>query len=289
MDVRLHILVTLPFLLGLCLVTNMPSLLYISIMANVLTAVGVGLLLYVVWEQTKDKEDPPIVAATMDPLHFAMFVGSTLYSINNVPLVQCCERYMRDPRSMLALCGVLTRTIIVMAAALLVVGTVGYMRYGSDARPKIYYNFLPSTMMEATEATFIVAWCLSYPINNFVMYDLIWELNLKGMMRGYPKSKQTLASFGVRLALVLISTTLAVALPEFLVCEAFAHSLTVPLLVLGFPAMIELCLLWEVGDYGRFHYALIRDLLMVAFALYCTVCGIVQTILAFATGEIDKF
>lgn len=137
LDVKIHMVILLiPLILLIC-IRNLKLLAPFSTFANVITFVGLGMILYYVFD---DIASPSERDAFGSARNFPLFFGTTLFALEAVGVVIAVENNMKSPKSFGGAFGVLNISMFVITALYAAIGFLGYLRYGPDCLGSISLN-----------------------------------------------------------------------------------------------------------------------------------------------------
>ncbi|XP_065332767.1 proton-coupled amino acid transporter-like protein CG1139 [Cloeon dipterum] len=267
LDLRWYMLALLLPLILLNYVRNLKLLAPFSTVANLLTFVGLGLVLYFVFaEGLPGLEDRKLVGSVQG---IPLFIGTTLFALEAVGVILALENNMKKPASFGGYTGVFNQAMSIIVALYAGVGACGYLKYGADVKGSITLN-LPneSVLAQAVKIMFSLAIFITYALQCYVPVDIIWNNYLKSKYEKH--SKSLLIELGVRTMLVLTTFVLAVAVPRLELFISLFGALCLSALGLCFPALIEMCVEWR-NSPGPFLY--LKDLLIFIFSLVALVIG----------------
>lgn len=71
----------------------------------------------------------------------------------------------------------------------------------------------------------------------------------------------------------LFIVVLAVSIPRLELFISLFGALCLSVLGIGFPALIEICVLWPERDFGRFNYVLWKDIILIIIGVLALVLG----------------
>ncbi|GLH04596.1 uncharacterized protein GBIM_10276, partial [Gryllus bimaculatus] len=107
-----------------------------------------------------------------------------------------------------------------------------------------------------------------FPLYVYVLHDIIWDMH-QHLLQKYSENQKLFWEFGLRAIIVVFCTLLALAFPVYGKENGIPVALTVPLLLWGFPAIVELALCWQVKDFGPYKCALWKDISLILMAVIC--------------------
>lgn len=124
-------------------------------------------------------------------------------------------------------------------------------------------------MAQAITVIFAVAIFISYGLQGYVPVEIIWTQYIK--KRITDETKHLRYEFLTRIAVVLVTFLLAVAIPRLGLFISLFGALCLSALGIAFPAIMELCVKWP--NYGPGRYIVIKDVLLIIFGLIGLVAG----------------
>ncbi|KAF9414249.1 hypothetical protein HW555_007792, partial [Spodoptera exigua] len=271
--VRWLIVYTYPPLLLLSLIKDLKLLTPFSTLSNFCVMLGLYLVFFYLIEDEPIIDDSKFEIKGLEEI--PVFIGITLFALEAVGVILALEYNMERPRDFTGICGLFSISMFIIIGIYVVLGICGYLKYGDECEGSITLN-LPQNQKKAQTAklTFTVALFLSYPLQNFVAWQIVWRKSRKKFNIRF----RNVADYLVRIIVATIPFGMAVAAPTL---EAFmgllgAFCLTFAAMV--FPALMELCVNWP-QKYGFCHYKLIRDIFIIIFGLVCCASGVYTSLL----------
>lgn len=248
-------------------IRNLKYLAPLSTLANAITFVGFGIILYYVFSALPDVSELPYVRPFGS---LPLFIGTTLFALEAVGVVVALENNMKTPRSFPGYTGVLNRSMVVIVSLYAFIGFFGFIRYGELSQPSITLN-LPNGDIPAQicKLVFAIAIFITYALQCYVPLDVLWEQRLKKRME--KNSHLLLWEYVVRTVLVLFTFGVAIAVPKLDLFISLFGALCLAALGLVFPALIDICVTWP--NTGRYHWIAIRDVLIFVFGLCALAIG----------------
>ncbi|CAB3258805.1 unnamed protein product [Arctia plantaginis] len=274
-SLRLMITYLLPMEIVVNLVKNLKLLTPMSTFSNAVTLAGMGLIMFYLIEDDLEYDDSKLQLKELTDI--PQFIGTTLFAMEAVGVVLALEYNMENPRRFVGLCGLLSIGMIIILSLFVLMGVPGYFKYGDETKASITLN-LPQEQKKAQAAkvAFSLALFFSFPLQNFVAYELIW--------RKLKKRSPSLATKGsdylLRIALVLVPYAPAVSIPKLGPFISLMGALCLSLLAIVFPGIMDMCL-WYPNNYGAAKYKLLRDIFIIFFGLICLFSGVYVSILEF--------
>ncbi|XP_062546629.1 proton-coupled amino acid transporter-like protein CG1139 [Armigeres subalbatus] len=268
LDVKIHCMILLVPLIGINMIRNLKILAPFSSLANVITFVGIGMILYYVLDDL-----PPLSErdAVVDVGRFPLFFGTTLFALEAVGVIIALENNMATPKSFGGAFGVLNVGMTVIIALYAGMGFVGYWKYGADAMGSITLN-LPEMdiLSRSIRVLFAVAIFISYGLQCYVPVDIIWNVYL--VQRYKDSNNKFVYEMLVRIVVVIVTFLLAVAIPRLGLFISLFGALCLSALGIAFPAIMEICVLWP-DKLGPGKLILWKDIILILFGIIGLVAG----------------
>lgn len=270
MDVRLLMVCLLLPLIGINSIRNLKVLAPFSQVANVITFIGLGIVMYYICQAL-----PPVSSRPMfgDPRNWNLFVGTTLFALEAVGVVIALENNMKTPASFGGYYGVLNQGMFVIVIMYVIMGFLGYVKYGADALGSVTLN-LPKTdvLAQSVNAIFAVAIFISYGLQCYVPVEIIWTRYLVQHLQAASPSKKLVVEYVMRVSVVLVTFVLAVLVPRLELFISLFGAFCLSALGIAFPGIIEMCVLWP-DKFGPFKFILVRDILLIVFGIFALILG----------------
>ncbi|KAL0279968.1 UNVERIFIED_CONTAM: hypothetical protein PYX00_001406 [Menopon gallinae] len=278
-DVRLYMLMLLLPLILINYIRNLKRLAPLSTLANVITFIGLGIVLYYIFDDLPPIDTVEYVGTLKG---YPLYVGTTLFALEAVGVIIALENNMKTPKSFGGYCGVLNQGMTVIVILYVLVGFFGYIKYGVLSSGSVTLN-LPSeeVLSQSVQILFAIAIFITYALQSYVPVEIIWNTYMKEKCE---KSNHSLLyEYVLRTVLVLTTFLLAVAIPNLELFISLFGALCLSALGIAFPAIIELCVYWP-DQLGTCKYILIKDILLILCGIvglvvgtYCAVKDIVAT------------
>ncbi|XP_050432741.1 proton-coupled amino acid transporter-like protein CG1139 [Adelges cooleyi] len=268
MDERYYMIMLLLPLIAINLIRNLKLLAPFSQLANIITFVGLGIVLWYVFTDLPPISSRPLVG---EPRKYTLFVGTTLFALEAVGVVLALENNMKTPASFGGTTGVLNVGMTAITLMYVAVGFFGYVKYGQEAKGSITLN-LPELdlLAQAVKLIFAVAIFITYALQAYVAVDIIWNTYMKKRIQNWDKATM---EYGLRVSVVLVTFVLAVSIPRLELFISLFGALCLSVLGIAFPALIEICVLWPEDDFGPFRYVLWKDILLIIIGVLALVLG----------------
>nr|CAD7440161.1 unnamed protein product [Timema bartmani] len=265
-NIRLYILMLLPFLCALGLIRNLRYLVPFSTLANLFIVGGFTITLYYLFT---DIPSPDERNYSGSPAGLPIFFSTVIFAMEGIGVVMPLENSMKNPSHFLGCPGVLNVTMAVVVLLFGVMGFVGYLKFGENTRASITLN-LPTENILAQTAKLLIAASilLTFGLQFFVPTDISWPMIEKNVCDKWKNILQNVYRISMVTAIVLLAT----AVPNLGPIISLVGSVVYSIIGLLCPAVIETATCWESG-LGRWNWLLWKNLLIIMFSLVALVTG----------------
>ncbi|CAH0402211.1 unnamed protein product [Chilo suppressalis] len=272
-SLRMHMVFQLLPQILLNLIKTLKLLTPLSTISNLCTMLAFILVFFYLIEEdvTVSKEDLML----KNFLDIPIFIGITLFALEAVGVVLALEYNMENPKHFVGLFGLFNIGMTIIVVAYSLIGIFGFLKYGSTIQASITLN-LPQDQKKAQFAKVILALAifLSFPLQNFVAYTLIWRKIKKRLHH----AQKTVVDYTLRVTLVLLPWGLGMLMPFLGPFIALFGAFCLSLLAIVFPGMMSSCH-WYPDRYGRCYYRLLRDSTVIILGLLMLVAGCYTSVL----------
>lgn len=137
LNIRLYILMLLPLLILSNLIRKLKFLVWFSLIANLLMAVGLGITLYYILS------DLPPVTKQYSVAHVSrwpMFFGTVIFAIEGMGVVMSLENHMKNPTHFIGCPGILNIGMAFLVSLYAAFGFLGFLKYGVDTYGSVTLN-----------------------------------------------------------------------------------------------------------------------------------------------------
>ncbi|XP_018372499.1 PREDICTED: proton-coupled amino acid transporter-like protein CG1139 isoform X1 [Trachymyrmex cornetzi] len=268
LDISTHMLILLLPLILINYIRNLKLLAPFSTLANLITFVGLTMILIKYMFQ----DLPPISDREMFGTlrNFSLYFGTTLFALEAVGVIIALENNMKTPQSFGGYCGVLNIGMTVIVILYIAIGLFGYIKYGSDAKGSVTFNLPPEeAMAQSIKIMFAIAIFITYALQAYVPVEILWTTYLDHRIQ----NRKILWEYACRTFVTLVTFILAIAIPRLGLFISLFGALCLSALGIAFPAIIDICVSWPEHDFGPFKIMLIKNFLLIVFGLLGLVVG----------------
>ncbi|CAH2103310.1 unnamed protein product [Euphydryas editha] len=281
MSLRLHLCFLIVPLTIMGLVKDLKLLTPFSSISNVVTLFGFILVFFYLIEDDVTVDEDKLKIKAFKEIPF--FIGTTLFALEAVGVVLALEYNMENPKQFVGLFGLFNIGMLIIMSLYLLMGIFGYLKYGDDIKASITLN-LPQDQKKAQAAKLIFALSifLTFPLQNFVAYNILWR-KIKKVF----KKNLLCIDYFLRILLVVIPWSVAVAVPKLGPFIALFGALCLSLLAMVFPGLMDACV-WYPASYGCCRYRLVRDIFIIVVGLACLLSGCYTSLLEIAASSEEE-
>lgn len=257
----------IPFLAILC-VRNLKLFVPFSFLANIITFITFGVILWYVCQGLPPFTDRPAMGSIYN---YALYFGTTLFAIQSIPVVVALENNMKTPSSFLGICGVLNIAMSTVTIVYLIVGVLGYWKYGDDIESSITLNFpKKETIAQVINLLYASAIYISYGLQGYVPVTILWN-DYVGKNLQENKNK-LLFEYLLRFILVVITFFFSMVVPLLGLFISLIGCFCISALGIMFPALLDCCAHWP-DQLGTCYYVIIRDLILAFIGIIGITAG----------------
>ncbi|XP_026727945.1 proton-coupled amino acid transporter-like protein pathetic isoform X2 [Trichoplusia ni] len=272
-ELRIFILALVVPLIIMAWVPNLKYLAPVSMIANGFMGLGLGITMYylVGTGELKTKEVKSMLFKP--PPEWPECFSLVIFAMQAIGVVMPLENSMKTPRALLGICGVLNKGMSFVCVVYIILGFVGYLRFGEDVFDSITLNLaqdkVPAQIVKVAIA--IAVYC-TFGLQFFVCIEIMWN----GIKHKYTK-RPLFANYIMRTLLVLACVGLAVAVPTIGPFMGVIGAFCFSILGLIAPAFIEISTYWTIG-FGPAKYLIWKNILVLLFGTFALIFGTKQAV-----------
>lgn len=136
-------------------------------------------------------------------------------------------------------------------------------------------------MGQSVKLMIAVAIFFTYSLQFYVPMEIIWK-----NVRHWFGAKKNLAEYSIRVALVIMTVCIAIAIPNLGPFISLVGAVCLSFLGLIFPAVIETVTYWDrPNGLGRFNWVLWKNLFLISFGILGFLTGSYVSVLDIIKGE----
>ncbi|XP_065213445.1 proton-coupled amino acid transporter-like protein pathetic isoform X2 [Planococcus citri] len=273
-NIRYYIASVLPILLPLAFIPNLKALVPFSFAANVLIVLGLGITVYFLIFGTAQEVAIRYLPEKWADLSFTFSI--TVFAMEAIGLMMPLENNMKNPTHFTGICGVLNRGMTVVSLIYIIIGVIGYLKFGDRVAANITKNLpIEHIVAQVAKVSIGVSVLLSYVLQFFVCLEILWNL-----IKDYCAKSERLYNSLCRIGLVFFSVLLAVAIPTIGPFASLIGALCFSFLGIIFPVFIDVVTYWEKQSKStlllRSAPVLLFGVLALCFGTYTSMLDIID-------------
>ncbi|XP_048505508.1 proton-coupled amino acid transporter-like protein CG1139 isoform X2 [Athalia rosae] len=267
-DLRLYMLILLVPLIFINWVRNLKFLVPFSTIANIVSFVSFGIILYYIFREPLDfSEREPVGMLS----NFPLFFGTVLFALEAIGVIMPLQNEMRTPKSFGRSFGVLNIGMGTVIILYLAVGFTGYIRYGNALLGSITLNLPDEILAKSVQVLLAFSIYVTHALMCYVAIEISWNDYLGPKLE--KSSHRLLWEYVLRTSLVIFTFLCAVAIPQLELFISLIGALSLSGLGLGFPAIIHTCAFWKVTHGSRKIIMVAKNSFVVIFGILGLVAG----------------
>ncbi|XP_026741977.1 proton-coupled amino acid transporter-like protein CG1139 [Trichoplusia ni] len=265
--------VMLCILLPLVLINWVRDLKYLapfSAIANVVTIVSFGIILYYLFREAPTLEGK-VPAGKL--ANFPLFFGTVLFALEAIGVILPLENEMKTPRDFVGKFGVLNCSMISIIIMYVGMGLFGYLQYGDKAEGSITLN-LPShvdILANVVQCLLAFAIFITHGLACYVAIDILWNEYIG--IRMMNSKHRIIWEYLLRTVIVLLTFGIAAAVPALELFISLFGALCLSALGLAFPALIQSCTYWYYVSRSERIRMIVKNAIVVLFGVLGLVVG----------------
>lgn len=269
-SIQMYMLAFLIPIMLLNSIKNLKRLAPVSSIANVITVISYGIIAYYLFENNPTLENRNAFGPNIG--NYPLFFGTVLFALEAIGVMLPLENEMKHPRKFLGHCGILNNGMYAIILLYAGVGLLGYMAHGDNVKGSITLN-LPNDDMLAKWVILLLALSifLSYTLQFYVAIRIVWDEYIGPKFDKNPR--KNIYEYFTRYFLIFITFCLAAAFPKIDLFISLLGSLTLSMLGIGIPAVIELSAYWYSKTGMSFVLMLLKDLLLIIISFIGLISG----------------
>ncbi|CAH0390786.1 unnamed protein product [Bemisia tabaci] len=262
-DVRLYMVYILIPLILICWIRNLKLLAPFSSAANFVTIVSFGITFYYIFSDIPHISQRQAVGKVEN---MPLFFGTVLFAMEAIGVILPLENEMGNPKRFASPFGVLNTSMIPITLLYTFVGFFGYMKFGEKAEGSITLN-LPKDEVLAQSVKLMLAASIymCYALSCYVAFDLMWNGWIAAKLE--KNEHKTFWEYVTRTSIVLVTFTLAVAIPNLELFISLIGALCLATMGIAFPAIIQMLTFWDYYRGFSFVLFLTKNMILILIAL----------------------
>jgi solute carrier family 36 (proton-coupled amino acid transporter) len=264
-DLRMYIAFLLVPLILLSWVPNLKYLAPFSAVANVFMGIGLLITFYYLTQDMPSISERDLHTSF---LKIPPFFGIVIFAMEAIGVVMPLENSMKTPQNFIGICGVLNQGMSGVTLVYILLGFLGYVKYGDEAKGSITLN-LPIEEIPAQIVKVLIALAVfcTFGLQFYVCLEIGWD----AIKEKFTK-RPLLVNYMMRTVLVTAAVLLAVAVPTIGPFVGLLGAFCFSILGLLVPVFIEMVTYWDQG-FGKFNYIIWKNVIVCLFGLLALYFG----------------
>ncbi|XP_070513883.1 proton-coupled amino acid transporter-like protein CG1139 isoform X2 [Cardiocondyla obscurior] len=266
-----YALMIFPFLFIMNMMRNLADIAPISVVGNALliTAALIGIV-YSLKDGIGDKWS--IIGPNVNM--YPKFIGVVFFSICSPGMILAIEHSMKHPWNYVKPCGILNWGMTFLILIHIFVGSIGYLKWGPDARGNFIRNH--ETLDGATITALIMqalAIYFTYGLQCYMpIHILKYNYAMPAIENSTCKGTPFLWDLIIRFSITIATCILAAAIPKLDLFTGLVGAVCISTLATLIP--VTMYILVHHENYGRFKWRLILGVSMLAVVFVATACAV---------------
>ncbi|KAB1281813.1 Proton-coupled amino acid transporter 3 [Camelus dromedarius] len=230
LDIRFYMLLLLPLLILLVFIQNLRVLSIFSTLANIATLGSMALIFEYIVQGIPDPRNLPLMASWKT---FLVFFGTAIFTFEGVGMVLSLKNQMKHPQQFSFVLYLGMSLIIILYICL---GTLGYMKFGSNTQASITLNLPNCWLYQSVKLMYSIGIFFTYALQFHVPAEIIIPVVISQVSESWA----LFAELSVRTALVCLTCVSAILIPRLDLVISLVGSVSSSALALIIPPLLEL-------------------------------------------------
>ncbi|XP_017370517.1 proton-coupled amino acid transporter 3 [Cebus imitator] len=265
LDIRVYMLTILPFLILLVFIQNLKVLSIFSTLANITTLGSMALIFEYIMQGIPYPSDLPLMANWNT---FLLFFGTAIFTFEGVGMVLPLKNQMKHPQQFSFVLYLGMSIVIILYICL---GTLGYMKFGSDTQASITLNLPNCWLYQSVKLMYSIGIFFTYALQFHVPAEIIIPFAISQVSESWA----LFVDLSVRSALVCLTCVSAILIPRLDLVISLIGSVSSSALALIIPPLLEIVILYS-EDMS--YVTIAKDIMISILGLLGCIFGTYQAL-----------
>ncbi|XP_040831809.1 proton-coupled amino acid transporter 3-like [Ochotona curzoniae] len=265
LDIRFYMLIILPFLILLVFVQNLKVLSIFSTLASITTLGSMALIFEHILQGIPFPSDLPLMANWET---FLLFFGTALFTFEGVGMVLPLKNQMKNPQHFSFVLYIGMSLVVVLYILL---GTLGYMKFGADTQASITLNLPNCWLYQSVKLMYSVGIFFTYALQFHVPAEIIIPFAISKVSEDWTLC----VDLSVRTGLVCLTCVSAILIPRLDLVISLVGSVSSSALALIIPPILEITTFYSEDLSGA---TIAKDIMISFLGLLGCIFGTYQAL-----------
>ncbi|XP_064222322.1 proton-coupled amino acid transporter 3 [Aotus nancymaae] len=265
LDIRVYMLTILPFLILLVFIQNLKVLSIFSTLANITTLGSMALIFEYIMQGIPYPRNLPLMANWKT---FLLFFGTAIFTFEGVGMVLPLKNQMKHPQQFSFVLYLGMSIVIILYMCL---GTLGYMKFGSDTQASITLNLPNCWLYQSVKLMYSIGIFFTYALQFYIPAEIIIPFAISQVSESWT----LFVDLSVRSALVCLTCVSAILIPRLELVISLVGSVSSSALALIIPPLLEIVILYS-EDMS--YVTIAKDIMISILGLLGCIFGTYQAL-----------
>jgi proton-coupled amino acid transporter len=269
-DVQYYIAALLIPLILLSWLPNLKFLAPVSMLSNVFMAISLGITMWYLVTGLPEISERELFKS---PLGFPPSFAIIIFAMEAIGVVMPLENHMKTPQNFVGFCGVLNQGMSGVTLIYILLGYLGYWKYGDQAEGSITLN-LPIDEVAGQICKVLIGLAVfgTFGLQFYVCLEIGWNT-----IKDHFTTRPTLVNYVMRTVLVTAAVLLAIAVPTISPFIGLIGAFFFSILGLIIPIFIEMVIDWDEG-FGKYYWVIWKNIICLTFGIIALIFGSMDSI-----------
>jgi len=276
LDVRLWMLILLPFLLIIVVKSDIRQLSYFTTTGNIIILISLGVIFQYLFTHLTDVTKLPKFNGFMNA---CISSGQIVFAFEGIAVILPTENRLKTRESFDFLMYIAGAVITLLYASL---GIIGYFTFGQDVLGSITLNVPQTLLFQVLQSCVAVMVFFTYPLQMLVSVEII---NTYIVSSELSKKQKWFDETMLRIILVILTCLISISIPQLDNFIALVGALGGTCIALILPPILHTLCYW---DYGISYKQLIINFAIIMIGIFACFAGTIATVSSIMDNYINN-